>query len=179
MRFAALSLSISMVFALSLAAAEPEKPKQALSFSVSHDDQMVSYLRLFGANAVLFDAGYGRVTFDASNSQGVHEKDTSQFWEAGVGFRHYLRQEQMQPFVQADYIHGEPTNLPCGGAKVDTGRVGGGLEYHLSRNFAVEGYAGLVRSTTSGRCHSDTFESTTTARQFGTFRSAIAVNFYF
>ena len=179
MRFAALSLSVMMLLALSVTAAEPEKPKQALSFSVSHDDQMISYMRLFGTNAVLLEAGYDRFTFEGSNNQGVHEKDTSQAWEAGIGFRHYLRQEQMQPFVQADYIHGEPTNVPCGGAKIDTGRVGGGLEYHVSRNFSVEGYAGLVRSATSGRCHSDTFESTTTAHQFGTFRSAISVNFYF
>jgi len=182
MRFAALSLSISMIFALSVTASEPEKPKQALSFSVSHDDQMVSYLRLFGANAVLLDAGYGRVTFDTSNNQGVHQEDTSQFWEAGIGFRHYLRQEQMQPFVQADYIHAQPMNISiagCRGAHTDTGRVGGGLEYHVSRNFAVEGYAGLMRSMTSDRCQSDTFNSNNAIRQFGIFRSSIAVNFYF
>ena len=176
-----------MLTAVSLLA--EDNPKNAVSFSFASSNSTIAYRRSFGAFAALVSAGYSEYTFhDIDTNYGNRNYDFHS-WTAGAGLRRYLVvKNAVQVFAQADLsrslnaqygVIAVTGTTGCDKPRATTAALTGGVEYHLSRSISIEGAAGISGSRTVSRCTGDSFSYYDTSHSISTFRSAVALNFYF
>jgi len=168
-----------------------DAPKQAVSFSFANRDSTIAYRHNFGAYAGLISVGYQKFSetqIDAGTGTTSTFEDAG--WTVGAGIRRYLaRMDQVRPYVQFDltrsinFFGGSAVAGTAGGQcdkpRETTALLTGGVEYHVTRAISVEGAAGVQQSRYVDRCSGPSFDYYTTSRSIGTFRSAVALNFYF
>lgn len=185
-----------MVAATSLLAAgvEPTDKRNVLTFStgsfanagaaaggfVSGGD--LEYRRVFSDSRLVAIALFGY--HEQSYSDGTGDHFSAHLLDAGAGLRHnFTTADQFRPFIQGTITRSsyeQTASIQCDNQPYWSGAAAGGIEYFISPRFSVEGMGGLSYSRQRGRCGatgsgSYSFHSS----QFSTFRSAVAINFYF
>jgi hypothetical protein len=172
----------TLALLIAVPAFSDDPPKQAVSFATGiTEDNSIAYRHLFGPYAGLVSLGYLHSSQHQTNSDGVNDHSTFSSWNAGVGLRRYFnRQAQVTPFLEADAKRAFPSNFSSGCETYNySGTLGGGAEYHITRALSLEGMAGVAFSRGGGRCTGEGLQSNDDFRQVSTFRSAIALSFYF
>jgi hypothetical protein len=182
-------LALLMVIAgTALRAAEPVTPDtdkhNVLSFAASNSSADIEYRYMFHDShlAAIAFLGYSEIS-SKFNSGAVNGHQSSHTLDLGAGLRHYFMPgEQLRPFVQADVIRSS-SGESCTGIFVSPTwnySATGGAEYFLGKRFSVEGRAGVRYQHGSSNCSGVVGGSTTTSfHVVTTFRSALAINFYF
>jgi hypothetical protein len=174
----------AFLFPSHLSAADASK--NAVSFSFASSDNSIAYRRSFGMFAGLISAGYSSFSFDSSDSQGNHQKESDHAWTLGVGLRRYIAAKTpVHPFIQLDVSRSVPgtggvaVGASCDASHFNSGTFTGGAEYHFTPSISIEARAGISATKSSERCSSTDLTFREDVRTLNTFRSAVALNFYF
>lgn len=176
----------SLIIATAIYAADPVSPapdrRTVLSFATSGSAGDIEGRRTFmnGRYVAIGFFGYAQETFD-----GTYGKNTGHMTELGAGLRrNFALADQIRPFAQVDVFRS--SGADTGGCSASPSlRYGGrgGVEYFVSPRISVEGTAGLAYGRSHVSCAGDgtiTFPPyTTTTKIINTFRTALALNFYF
>jgi hypothetical protein len=136
--------------------------------------------------ASLISGSYSHFSYDSSATGFPDQQESANAWTLGAGLRRYLTAKtSLQPFIQLDVSRSTPTNAVgvvgggCAPSHLDSGALTGGAEYHVTPSISIEGRAGIQGSSYSARCSGSDFSARTDSRTLSTFRSAVALNFYF
>jgi hypothetical protein len=167
-----------------VAADEPTKPterRNAFSFSVSSESPSIEYRRMFldSRLALIAMGGYGTQT---SQEPAPNKQVSARFLELGLGLRrNFNNAEQLRPFAQVEILRHSSADSGLCRIPADWNYLAtGGGEYFVGRRLSLEASAGLNYVRGGFGCFTDgTTTGTLKAKSFGTFRSAVSVNFYF
>jgi opacity protein-like surface antigen len=166
--------------------------KHVFTFSTSTSSTVfggsdVEYRYMFANSrlAAIFFAGFGQESFTTTGSTTSHGSVHSTDLGAGLR-RNFTPGEQLRPFVQFDVARSSSGDS-CGAISISPNwnyTASGGAEYFLGKRFSVEGRAGVRYARGSFNCNGaaigvGTGVSSESLRTLATFRSALAVNFYF
>lgn len=181
MKTAVLTLLVVAV-ASSALAADPVIPdpqrRTVLSFVTGFTDNDVEIGRTFlgGKYTALAFVGYLEEKFnDPGGTSSLHALNL------GVqGRRNFAVSDQIRPFAFANVFRTSSSHSgPCSEAPNWAYGAGGGAEYFFSPRVSFEGTAGLAYGRTHETCSGDAGTFTTSTKALNTFRSGIAINFYF
>lgn len=183
-RYGVVALLMALI-GTALRAAEPIIPDtdrhHVLAFAASNDSGDIEYRYMFHDSrlAVIALFGYSRQTSKTTGVVTVRE--STHALDLGLGLRHnFMTREQLRPFVQLDATRSSSGDS-CGSVFITPvwGYSGtGGAEYFLGRRFSVEGRAGVRYTRGSSNCAGSVFPKSS-FHEVSTFRSALAINFYF
>lgn len=167
--------------------------KHVFSFSTSTSSTVfggsdIEYRHMFADSrlAAIFFAGFGQESFTITGSTSSHGSIHSTDLGAGLR-RNFTPGEQLRPFVQVD-VGRSSSGDSCGSISASPTwnyTASGGAEYFLGKRFSVEGRAGLRYARGSLNCSAvgggavGVGGFSQSERSVATFRSALAVNFYF
>jgi opacity protein-like surface antigen len=166
----------------------PTDKPNVFSFSIGSGQSDIEYRRMFADSrlALIAIAGYDDQKFKSNATVGGTVNFSQHALELGLGIRNNFNAgEQFRPFVQFDVRRTSANNGAgigiCEPSPFWNYNASGGAEYFVGHRVSVEGSAGLRYSRSSSDCSEPaTGESfTSKATNFGTFRSAIGINFYF
>src|SRR5260370_11613861 len=185
-----IALAAIVVAATSLRGAEPITPSvdnhHVLSFAASTTSGDIEYRYMFHDSrlAAIAILGYDQQSSksSSSSSSGITSQVKFHMLDLGVGLRNnFMTREQLRPFVQVDVLRSSASS-GCGSRYASpywNYSASGGAEYFLGKRLSVEGRAGLRYAHASLDCSFLGVTQTFSARTAGTFRSALAINFYF
>jgi len=186
-----IALASIVLAATTLRGAEPITPPvdnhHVLSFAASNSSGDIEYRYMFHDSrlAAIALLGYSEQSSKSSSSStvgNITSKSKFRTLDLGAGLRNnFMTREQLRPFVQVDVLRSS-TGSSCHSISVSpywTYAASGGAEYFLGKRLSVEGRAGLRYAHSSSDCSLGGVTESFSARTAGTFRSALAINFYF
>src|SRR5258708_4909560 len=186
-----IALASIVVAATTLRGAEPITPSvdnhHVLSFAASTTSGDIEYRYMFHDSrlAAIAILGYSEQSSTSSSSStvgSITSKSKFHMLDLGVGLRNnFMTREQLRPFVQVDVLRSSASS-GCGSGYASpywNYSASGGAEYFLGKRLSVEGRAGLRYAHASLDCSLFGVTQTLSAHSTGTFRSALAINFYF
>ena len=185
-----IALALIVVAATTLRGAEPITPPvdnhHVLSFAASNSSGDIEYRYMFHDSrlAAIALLGYSEQSSKSSSSfsSGITSQVKFRTLDLGAGLRNnFMTREQLRPFVQVDVLRSS-TGSGCVNVFASpywNYTASGGAEYFLGKRLSVEGRAGLRYAHSSLDCSFLGVTQTFSARTVGTFRSALAINFYF
>lgn len=186
-----IALASIALAATTLRGAEPTTPPvdnhHVLSFAASTTSGDIEYRYMFrdsrlAAIALLGYSEQSSTSRSSSTVGSITSKSKFRTLDLGVGLRNnFMTREQLRPFVQVDVLRGS-AGSGCGNIYASpywNYRASGGAEYFLGKRLSVEGLAGLQFAHSSSRCSQGGVTESFSVRSAGTFRSALAINFYF
>lgn len=169
-------LSAASAFAADVESAPDHKT--VLSFGGGIGSSEVEVRRTFMGGRVAAIGLLGYLDQSQKTPMGDFSQHTLQ---VGIGGRYnFALADQLRPFAQLDVSRTSGhNNNPCSTSPGWQYLGRGGIEYFFSRRVSVEGSAGLAYARQHETCAADTVFGSSTFTTVSTFRSGLALNFYF